>query len=205
MQHEVEIVLGSQVDDCVMAPPELGGLTLECPQRHVVELVEHLVGNLLVKCSRVPPEQLVGQHHESVTGVQRQRLSIVGGEGRSATSKLTAVGNVVMHEKGIVKHFDRHRHRERIRIGASIGPARMDAEGGANGLSRSSRIRTHEPIEPSVRLPVGNGGQHRPPHRLAHPTQFRFDCVAGRWGDGHGSEGCTSTCRARLSAGAPSD
>ena len=107
------------------------------------------------------PQDLVGEHGQGVAGVQREPDAELGSERRAPAATLAAVDDVVVYEEGVVQQLDRHGDRQDVTVAAPECAARRHAQRGTKRLSGTARIHTRDPVQPAVRLAVGDSVEHR--------------------------------------------
>ena len=105
---------GPQILHVVQLPARLCRLAFQGPQRHHVELFPDAIREVVVESSGRTPQYLAGDHGEAVAGVECGRGAVGGRQSWPSPAHLAAIGDVVMHQKGVVHHLDRNGYTEKI-------------------------------------------------------------------------------------------
>ena len=91
--------------------------------------------------------------------------------GGDATPRFTAILNVVVHEKGVVQHFDAGRRQKRIVSAAAQRTRGCDAERRPQAFARSIEEILHQGVEMPLRLQCRHAGRERAVEHLSVPAQ----------------------------------
>ena len=187
LQHEPQIVFRLNREIIVPDPSQFDGLPLQTFDEHVIDFVEDAQRHRRAQNLHIPAEKTHGQGVHGVAGVDRNRHPGTAMHGGDTTSQFAAILDVVVHEKGVVQHFDAGRRQKRIVRTAAQRTRGGDAERRPQAFARSIEEILHQGVEMPLRLQRRHAGSERAVEHLSVPAQ-PFQKV-GRPGETAGNSG----------------
>ena len=153
-KHESQIVFRPDGEIVIAHPAKLHGLPFESLDDHVIDFVEDAHRRHRSKPLAGPAKKPHGKRVHGIAGVHGNRDPSAAMHRRRATPQLASVFNVVVHEKGVVQHFQPGRRVAHVLRAPPKRTRGRNAQRRAQALARTVHEILHEPIQMTLRLPA---------------------------------------------------
>ena len=185
VHDQIEVVVGPQVADPVATPAQLARLALDRSARHQIEFVGDPRGKPAPQPLPVLAQGGAGEDRKRISGVDRQRDTVLGVQRGPPSAQQTGVLDVVMDQERVVQKLERDRGRQRLVELAAERDGGCEAEGRPDRLPAPPGVLGDQVPQVLTRLRVGHvmaqgiasncpvAGQvslDRPREQLAHPV-----------------------------------
>src|SRR5215831_15951560 len=135
LEHKSQVVVRSNGEIVVSYPAELHGLPFQGLDDHVIDFIEDAHRRYWSESLAGPAEKPHGKRVHGIAGVQGNWDPRVAMHCRDPAPQITAVFDIVVHEKCIVQHFQAGGGGKRILHAAAQRPRGRDAQGRAKTLA----------------------------------------------------------------------
>ena len=169
LEHEPQVVFGRDCEIVVVYPAKLHGLPFQGLDDHVIDFVEDAHRRHRSEPLAGPAKKAHGERVHGIAGVHGDWNPGAAMHCRRAAPRLASVFDVVVHEKGIMQHFQPRRRGEHVLRAPSKRTRSRDAQGRAQALARAVNEILHEPVQMPLRLPARNALRERVGEHVAIP------------------------------------